>query len=328
MHEPAISVVTSCFNASQFLTQAIESILGQSLGDFEFLLLDDGSTDDTLQMIQRYAAQDRRIVVLAKAHSGLIDSLNLGLVQARGEIVARMDADDVALPQRLERQFRTMRNSADLLLLGSGCVEIDEDGQALKRHSYPASHASLVRNLERMRPFFPHSSVMFGRKRALELGGYRARFVWAEDRDLWLRMALAGTIGSLSDPLVMIRKHPGAVSSIGGGKPQQVVGTAATVCHLRRKARLSDPSEMNEDRWAEFLVWIEGKLEEEGYLAGFESLQELRNAWYAQPDASFLHRVARLWHAARRTPRSLRVMFDRVFGYDIAIRLAQAMPPH
>lgn len=328
MHVPSISVVTSCFNASQFLAQAIESILGQSWGDFEFLLLDDGSTDHTLEIIQGYSVRDRRIAVVTKPHSGLIDSLNTGLRRARGDLVARMDADDVALPQRLERQVLAMRRNRDLLLLGSGCVEIDEEGHALKRHSYPTSHASLVRNLERMRPFFPHSSVMFRRRRALELGGYRARFVWAEDRDLWLRMALAGTIGSLKDPLVMIRKHPAAVSSFRGGKPQQVVGTAATVCHLRRKARLPDPSEMNEDRWAEFLTWIGRKLEEEGYLSAFESLQELRNAWYAQPSASVLHRVARLWHVARRTPRTLEIVFDRVFGYDIAIRLAQTMPPY
>jgi glycosyltransferase involved in cell wall biosynthesis len=326
MSSPPISVITTCFNASEFLARAIESILGQSWSDFEFLLVDDGSTDDTHRILQEHAARDKRIVVLSKQHSGVTDSRNFGLQHAQGEFVATMDADDVALPQRLEQQVRAMRRDPALFLLGTNCVETDRDGQEIKRHAYPSDHASLVSNMEHMRPVFPHSSVMFRRVQALESGGYRTRFVQSEDLDLYLRLAEAGRVGCLQACLVMIRKHGTALTSLGGGRPQQVLGIAATVCHLRRKSGFSDPSQMSEEQWAGFLAWVERSLDEEGYLSRFDSLQELRKVWYARPAGGFVARASGLWSTLRRNPSSWKALFDRIFGYDIAIRLARAMP--
>ena len=326
MSSPSISVITACFNASEFLDRAIESVLAQSRGDFEFLLIDDGSTDHTARILEGYAARDKRVVVLSKRHSGVTDTRRFGLQHAQAEFVATMDADDIALPQRLEQQLRVMQRDPALFLLGTNCIEMDRDGKAIKRHAYPSDHDALVWNMERMRPVFPHSSVMFRRRQALESGGYRTRFVQSEDLDLYLRVAEAGRVGCLQECLVMIRRHDAALTSLGGGRPQQVMGVAATVCHLRRKCGLSDPSQMGEAQWAGFLAWIERSLVDEGYLSRFDGLQQLRKAWYARPTGGFLRRTSRLWSTLRRNPSIWKAISERVFGYDIAIQLAHAMP--
>ena len=106
---PAVSVVMSCYNASRFLAEAIESILRQTFTDFEFIIIDDGSTDDTLDIIRTYAQTDPRIVVIEKANTGLADSLNVGIGAARGEWIARQDADDVSFPDRLFHQIEFLR---------------------------------------------------------------------------------------------------------------------------------------------------------------------------------------------------------------------------
>src|SRR6476646_117240 len=105
MRKPALTVLTSCYNAAPYLVESIESVLKQSFEDFEYLLIDDGSTDESRQILQHFAAFDPRIVFIPKKNSGLTDSLNLGLRRARGEWVARLDADDVALPGRLQAQL-------------------------------------------------------------------------------------------------------------------------------------------------------------------------------------------------------------------------------
>lgn len=326
MTDPHISVLTCCFNAAEFLGEAIESVLHQSFGDYEFLLVDDGSTDSTPQILRRYAARDPRIVVLTKANTGLADSLNFGLRRARASWIARLDADDVAMPGRLERQLDFVRRRPKVILVGSGCWEIDAQGRRVKRHSYPASHFLLLKYLERIRPFFPHSSALFSRAHAIAVGGYRARFVRSQDRDLWLRMGNLGAVACLADPLVQVRKHPAAISNSDRGRLQQTMGIAASVCHLLRRSRLADPADKNQEEWAQFLRWMERRLDEENYFRDFETLQSLRHAWYVNPDATWPTRARRLWEQCRERPPSLTVVLERIYGYGIAGKLARSAP--
>ena len=151
---PEISVVMSCYNSRRWLAEAIGSVLSQTHSDFEFIIVDDGSTDDSWATIQRYATRDRRIVALSKGNSGLADSLNAGISVARGKWIARIDADDVCEPGRLAEQMAFVRANPQVVLLGSGCVEIDEYGRPLRAHRYPAAHRTLVRNLELLQKFF------------------------------------------------------------------------------------------------------------------------------------------------------------------------------
>ncbi len=326
MTKPSISVLTCCFNAGDFLREAIESVLNQSWKDFEFLLVDDGSTDSTPQLLRTYAAQDSRITVLTKPNTGLADSLNSGLQRARAPWIARLDADDVALSERLEHQLDFVRRQPKVILLGSGCWEIDAQGRRVKQHSYPSGHFLLLKSLERIRPCFPHSSALFSRRHALQVGGYRTRFARSQDRDLWLRLAGLGIMACLPHPLVLLRKHPAAISNSDQGRLQQMMGIAASVCHLLRRSHLPDPADSSPEEWSQFLCWMERRLDEENYFRGFETLQSLRNAWYTNSDAGWTTRARRFWEQCREHPDSMGVLLERIYGYGIAGKLARSVP--
>ena len=132
---PEVSVLMSCYNASRWLHEAIDSVLTQTFENFEFVLVDDGSTDDTWNIIQSYRDRDERIVPISKKNTGLPDSLNVGIAKARGAWIARLDADDVCEPTRLEEQVKFVSKHPEVVLLGTGCVEIDEQGGVKKKHT-------------------------------------------------------------------------------------------------------------------------------------------------------------------------------------------------
>lgn len=321
-----ISVLTSCFNAAEFLRESIDSVLAQSFRDFEYLLVDDGSSDETLEILKEYAARDPRIVVISKNHSGLTDSLNLGLQRARGEWVARLDTDDVALPERLERQLAFMRNRPEIILLGSGSWEMDRLGHLIRRNSYPGEHDLLIKNLEHLERFFPHSSAFFSRWHALDLGGYRPRMILTEDWDLWLRMGSFGKIACLQEPLVKLRIHSASISHQDGHRTQQFMGVAATICHLRKSLGHSDPSELEPEKWQRFLDWLEKKQEFEDYFQTLKARQSLRMTWYDHSKNSWMGRLKRLGRFTQRLtaqPRSLEILRQRLWGTDLAVRLAK-----
>ena len=181
---PSVSVLMSCYNAARWLGEAIESVLRQTHTDFEFIIVDDGSKDDTPTILQRYSASDARIVIITKPNTGLGDSLNVGIRQVRGDWIARLDADDICEPTRLARQLELAQSNPSLVFVGSGLVIIDEHGAKLAIHHYPTRHTALLRQLRQMRKFPPHSSAMFRTTAARSIGGYRTRIRRAQDWDL------------------------------------------------------------------------------------------------------------------------------------------------
>lgn len=322
MTSPPISVLTSCFNAAEFLEDSIESILSQSFRDFEYILIDDGSTDNTLAIIKKYAAKDKRIIVISKENSGLTDSLNVGLGIAHGEWIARLDADDIAMPTRLESQLNFVRNRSGVILLGSSSFEVDMDCNFIKQQWFPSSHDKLMKNLEHLGRFFAHSSAFFHKSRALALGGYRNRLNLAEDWDLWLRLGSVGMISCLRSPLVKTRLNPMSICH-QNRRAQGVMGTVATICHLRRKAGLSDPSQMDEDKWLQFLYWVEKRQEEEGYFCKAQTRQALRNILYVNTEMSLTMKSLRLIDQLRRSPNSLSIIKEKFYGSNIAFKLTK-----
>ena len=130
---PAVTVLMSVFNGEAYLRKAIESILGQTFFDFEFLIINDGSTDDTGAILEHEAKRDARIKVFEQDNQGLVGSLNFGLSKARGRLIARIDADDIAYPQRLEKQVAYMAKHTELLALGSAITLIDDQGRTVKQ---------------------------------------------------------------------------------------------------------------------------------------------------------------------------------------------------
>jgi len=239
---PAVSVIMAVRDGQQWLRQAIDSILAQTFSDFELLVIDDGSIDRTPDILADYRARDRRVVVLAQAQEGLVRALNLGLTTARGALIARLDADDIALPDRLQTQTRYMREHPEVLLLGSWAQIIDDQGRQKSRQLRPPTdRAALARGFARQNPFI-HSTVMFRTAAARDLGGYRQAFEAAEDYDLWLRIAEIGEIAILPEIQIQYRRHDKNVTKTKALR--QVF--SARLAQLSRDARRnhrSDPAE-------------------------------------------------------------------------------------
>ncbi len=206
-----------CYNAAETLNEALESLQGQSLEDFEILAVDDGSTDDTPNLLKNLAARDERIKVISRPHGGLVSTLNAGLAAACAPYVARMDVDDRAAPTRLARQLAYLK--ADPKLAVVGClVQGFPPGQVREGFRiYMAWLNALVTDEQIRREIFiesplVHPSVMFRKDWVDRVGGYQDHG-WAEDYDLWLRLYLAGArFEKIPEVLLEWREHPGRLT--------------------------------------------------------------------------------------------------------------------
>lgn len=206
---PLVSVLMPAYNARRYVAEAIGSVLAQTWRDFELLIIDDGSTDDTAAILARHAAADPRVRVLSRRNGGIGAALNDGLVQARGELVARMDADDFCLPQRFARQVEFLRQAPDCVLVGSRVLLIDPDGAPLfEMADIPTEHEAIDAMLLQARWSIVHPSVMMRRDVVRRIGGYNNDVVPVEDHDLFLRLAEVGRLANLPDVLLRYRKHP------------------------------------------------------------------------------------------------------------------------
>ena len=260
-YNPEVTVIMSCYNGSKWLEESIISVLVQSYKAFEFVLINDGSSDDTWNIIQKYSEIDSRIVPINKINSGLADSLNFGISIARGKWIARIDDDDLCEPNRLLEQFKYVQKNPNIVLLGSGFTEIDENKVFIKKHFYPTSHKQLLKNLERSKKFFPHSSAFYRTDIVKKIGGYNKRILRAEDRSLWLNIAKIGEIACLSKPLVKIRKHSDQISLVDSGRIQFCDVIAVEVCHFLIKFGYDDPSnDLDINKWLEFRKWVEERI--------------------------------------------------------------------
>ena len=213
---PLISVIMPVWNSERYVAEAIESILGQTFADFELLLVDDGSTDATPDILRRYEKADPRVRILWQAHGGIVAGLNRGLREARGELIARMDADDVALPERFATQIAFLQSHPSCVVAGTAMINIDPNGAPIDTQETETDPDLLLRNLLLLNPApksgIAHPTVMMRRGDAEAVGGYRAEFDSVEDVDLWLRLAERGSLGNLPAVLLRYRLHEASVS--------------------------------------------------------------------------------------------------------------------
>lgn len=209
--QPTVSVVMAVYNGRRYLRQAVESILNQTFRDFEFIVVDDGSTDETANEL--YTFTDPRLRILHNRENiGLTCSLNRALKVVQAPYVARMDADDVAQPQRLARQVQYLEEHPEVGLLGSAFELIDQDSVAVGLKMPPTDHDSLCSILLLENPLC-HSSVMYRRELVEAVGGYDERYQCAQDYDLWLRFSRVSRVACLTDMLVQFRVGaPGSVT--------------------------------------------------------------------------------------------------------------------
>jgi len=202
---PAVSVLMAVYNGCGHVHLAIESILSQSFKDFEFVIVNDGSTDETHELLQNYSNRDQRIHIIKIENSGLTKALNIGLSRCRGKYIARQDADDISLPIRLETQYKALEEHETNVLVGSRAVYMR--GNRLARRFFkqpPSSPARIKRHLE-VRNIFIHTSLMFQRTINGDEVSYDMQFQSVQDFELITRLSSLGRIINLRKKLVIVQ---------------------------------------------------------------------------------------------------------------------------
>jgi len=236
---PLVSVVLAVFDGDKYLGDALGSILGQSFRDFEFIVINDGSTDNTAGILQHYAQRDDRLVVVHQENRGLIAALNRGCQLVRGKYIARLDADDMSVPDRFAKQVDFLDRHPTVAVLGGALKLINPTGVTFYEWRCPLDDRQIKEALHRgncMR----HSAVMMRKDAFDATGGYRRSFLHAEDYDLWLRMAERFEMANLPDVLVYCRVHARQVSATHL-KQQTLSSLAAQAAARIRRDTGQDP---------------------------------------------------------------------------------------
>jgi glycosyltransferase involved in cell wall biosynthesis len=233
---PRVTVLMTVYNDERYVGEAVESILAQTFGDFELVIVDDGSTDRTPEVLQRYRSLDARLRVLTQPNAGTAISANLGLSRSRGEYIARIDSDDISLPERLALEVDYLDRHPEVALVGGGAYLIDSVGNVIGRRNITPRYPKLAL---RSRCIYQQSDVMFRREVVLGLGGYRARlhgatYSGAEDYDLWLRISDVAEVGKLPQIIGKWRINPSGYTLARAAEQRQ---HAALVRRLARQRR-------------------------------------------------------------------------------------------
>jgi glycosyltransferase involved in cell wall biosynthesis len=234
MHDLRITALIGCWNAAGTLRRGIDSLLSQTVHDLELLVVDDGSTDDTSELVR--SIEDPRVRYMRLPHQGISRSLNAGVCEARAGIVAIQDADDYSLPNRLERQLALLDARPDVAVVGSRMREVDENGTDVRpRTSFAAG--DVRRALLRFNPI-PNTAAAFRRDAFLELGGYDTRYRYAMDYDLWLRMAERHVVFTL-DEVLSVREMSGTNFGASNERPmtREVLTILTSTMRRRRTLR-------------------------------------------------------------------------------------------
>jgi Glycosyl transferase family 2 len=238
--DPDVTVLMPVHNGGHYLDAAIDSIRGQQLRNFEFIICDDGSTDDTPDLLAQHAAQDARIKVLTLPPVGLVQALNRGMKAARTAWVARMDADDVAWPDRLSVQMAAAAAHPEAGGIGSAWRIIDRDDRPRQIVRPPTDPAAIATGLLE-RNCLAHPTMLLRRAAVMAAGLYRDTFRYAEDYDLWLRLSEHHKLYAVPQPLLDYREHPGQISQ--GALEQRILAElGAQVAARARRQGAPDPA--------------------------------------------------------------------------------------
>lgn len=229
-NDPLVTVLMSVYNNEGSVSRAISSILNQSFKDFEFLVINDGSTDNTAGIINSF--NDSRIrIINNKSNLGLTRSLNKGLKKAKGKYIARIDADDFSFPERLEKQITFLESNQDFVLLGTSFNIVNNDGKIIKEVIFNTPPEKLYYDLI-FQNMFAHSSVVFRLREVDNLDGYSGDLKYAQDYDLWCKLSRVGKIWVLPDLLTLWCDDPLNISNIKR-KEQDLISEGIFINNLR-----------------------------------------------------------------------------------------------
>lgn len=233
---PAVSVLMPVHDAAPWVERAIESILAQTLRDFEFLIYDDESGDGTFALLESAARRDSRIRLFRKPHAGYAVWLRDGVLEARAPYVARMDADDVSKPTRLAQQLAHLEAHPECCAVGARVLRIDPEGRPIRVAELPLAHAEIEQALLGGRgEALPHPAVLLRRAAVLDAGNYRPEYEPAEDLELYLRLAEHGRLANLPDVLLEYRQHARKASHRRGNEQRRKVARILAEARARRQ---------------------------------------------------------------------------------------------
>ena len=200
-----ISVIFPIYNASNYLDESLQSILSQTYKDFEVILINDGSTDDSLEKCKKYQKEDSRIKIINNKHQGLTKSLNDGIKFSTGKFIARQDADDISKVNRFEKQINWFSSSNNRVLCGTNGYVVSPNGKIRQNNVITFSHDKIINKLKYTNCFM-HTSVMFLRLAAEKFNFYNENLKYAQDYDLWWKLSTLGEVGNIPEKLVTVKR--------------------------------------------------------------------------------------------------------------------------
>ncbi|MFI4860300.1 MAG: glycosyltransferase family 2 protein [Phycisphaerales bacterium JB063] len=215
MTAPKVSIIMPVYNTEKYLAEAVDSVLAQTFRDFEFIIIDDGSTDKSLELLEAYARRDKRIRLFTRPNTGYVVALNEGLGYARGEFFGRIDSDDAIEPTLYEEQLELFGKDPDLVVCGTNAVVMNEKSDVFGDFEVPVTHDAIDRHLLTGRSCIHHPGSMMRMSVVKEVGGYRSGLSPCEDYDLWLRLIEVGKAYNL--PQLLLRKRMLESSAIVSG---------------------------------------------------------------------------------------------------------------
>jgi len=253
---PRISVVLPVHNGGRLFREAIDSVRAQTLGDFELLIVNDHSTDATPALIDEYAASDPRVKRLNATERGYTNAISLGLSRASAPLIARMDADDVCMPDRFEKQAAYLDDHPECVAVGSRTLLIDERGRPIRSFSEDPDHERIdAAHLDGRGGAIVHPASMIRRDALERIGGYRSDTEPAEDLDLFLRLAEVGRLANHPDTLLKYRVH---LRSVGHQRrAEQAASTRRVVAEARRRRGLDESSDLEARTHADLLTALD-----------------------------------------------------------------------
>ncbi len=226
MEKPKVSVIMSVYNGEEFLKDSILSVLNQIYKDFEFVIIDDASTDNSLEILKNFQKNDSRIKIINnKENLGLTKSLNKAILISSGEYIARLDAGDISLPERIEKQVAFLDNNKDVGLVGSWMYIINTKGETIDEIKYPTNNKEIKEDLIKYNPLV-HSSIMFRRSVAHRVNFYDENYKYAQDYNFYFKLSPYTKFANLPMSLVKYRKMPNSITSTKNKKQMSFANRA------------------------------------------------------------------------------------------------------
>ena len=318
MHEgavssrPKVSVVMAVYNEQPYLEKAVQSVLDQTFGDFEFIIVNDGSTDGSKEVLEWFKGVDDRIQLVHQENRGRPASLNRAIEVARGEYIARMDGDDISHPKRFERQVQYLDENPKVGILGTQVKKIDADGVSRWRWSLPTNPDVIAWRLL-FNTCICHPTIMARRSIILDLDGYSEWASHADDYELWSRAVLETRIANLQGRFLKFRRHEDAVTVKKREEQIRICAEAAATLH---RAILGSSAD---EQIARFLVWMDTKSIEEAIrktgVKDFSSIHEYLHVLYKKCAHRFF-RDGSNTRIQRRALRKLDTVANKVLKYN------------